>query len=184
MDFIEIYSDALSKNNCNILINHFENSSSKNPGYIFNGEKNVINKSIKDSTDLTLFFSDQSDISSIIFNCLNKHFYFYLQKYKDLYSLNELCPKNAFNIQRYYQGQGYSAIHCEHNSKDSTNVLGWMIYLNSVEDGGTEFTNYKKVIECKVGNLVIWPAYWTHSHRGIISKTKTKYICTGWIEFL
>ena len=33
------------------------------------------------------------------------------------------------------------------------------------------------------GRLVIWPAYWTHFHRGIISETETKYIATGWYTF-
>ena len=36
--------------------------------------------------------------------------------------------------------------------------------------------------EAKKGNLVIWPAEFTHMHKGVISKTKEKYIATGWFN--
>ena len=58
-----------------------------------------------------------------------------------------------------------------------------MFYLNSVDDGGTLFPLYDIGIKAVEGRLVIWPAYWTHAHRGQISQTKTKYIATGWFSF-
>ena len=58
-----------------------------------------------------------------------------------------------------------------------------MVYLNTVTDeGGTYFSNYDYKIDAVEGRLVIWPAYWTHVHRGVISKSQTKYIATGWYE--
>ena len=36
--------------------------------------------------------------------------------------------------------------------------------------------------EPKTGKIVCWPCDWTHTHRGIISDTETKYIMTGWVE--
>lgn len=184
MNFIETYENAFVDNFCDDAIKYFESSGSKNPGMIFDGNKQIINKNIKSSTDLTLYFSQKTLVSSRVFDCLNKYFYKYLQKYKDVQSLMELSLNDNFNIQRYYPGEGYTSIHCEHNSKTCTTVFGWMIYLNTVNDGGTEFTNYDTILDCKKGTLVIWPAYWTHSHRGVVSKTKTKYIATGWISFL
>ena len=35
--------------------------------------------------------------------------------------------------------------------------------------------------EGKKGLTLIWPADWTHTHRGVISQTKEKTIITGWI---
>ena len=59
----------------------------------------------------------------------------------------------------------------------------WMIYLNTVtKDGGTYFSNYDKTINAVQGRLVIWPAYWTHTHRGVISTEQIKYIATGWFD--
>ena len=58
-----------------------------------------------------------------------------------------------------------------------------MTYLNDVEDGGTEFKYQNLTTPAKKGLTLIWPVYWTHTHRGQISNTKTKYITTGWFDF-
>ena len=59
-----------------------------------------------------------------------------------------------------------------------------MIYLNDVTDGGyTEFPNQGKRFQPRAGDLLIWPAFFTHPHRGIASKTQTKYIVTGWYDY-
>ena len=56
-----------------------------------------------------------------------------------------------------------------------------MTYLNDVTDGGeTEFMYQKLKIKPKKGLTLIWPADWTHTHRGIPSMTQVKYIATGW----
>ena len=62
-------------------------------------------------------------------------------------------------------------------------VLVWMFFLNTVTDGGgTYFSSYDLTVDAVEGRLVIWPAYWTHCHKGIVSKSQTKYIATGWYE--
>ena len=52
----------------------------------------------------------------------------------------------------------------------------------NVVDGGTEFKYQKIILNAEKGNLIIWPADFTHTHKGIISNTKEKYIATGWFE--
>ena len=59
-----------------------------------------------------------------------------------------------------------------------------MLYLNNVKNGGTEWKYQELKTEAVSGDLVIWPASFTHTHRGIISKTDEKYIATGWFENL
>jgi hypothetical protein len=58
-----------------------------------------------------------------------------------------------------------------------------MTYLNDVNDGGTEFLYQKITSPAKKGLTLIWPADWTHTHRGQISKTKEKSIITGWFNY-
>ena len=43
--------------------------------------------------------------------------------------------------------------------------------------------HYDKTLEAKEGRLVIWPAFFTHTHKGVVSKTQTKYIATGWFNY-
>ena len=58
-----------------------------------------------------------------------------------------------------------------------------MVYLNSVPDGGTMFMEQDSIIEAKEGRVVIWPAFWTHTHKSQISNTQKKYIATGWYTY-
>ena len=59
-----------------------------------------------------------------------------------------------------------------------------MVYLNTVNDGGgTAFDNYGFETKAEEGSLLIWPAFWTHFHHGIVSPTETKYIATGWYSY-
>jgi len=59
-----------------------------------------------------------------------------------------------------------------------------MLYLNNIEQGGeTEFLYQIKRIKPEADKLLIWPAGYTHVHRGNPPLSNDKYILTGWIEY-
>jgi hypothetical protein len=90
-----------------------------------------------------------------------------------------------FNIQRYDVNHHYSRWHCENNGHKmfQNRVLAFMTYLNDVTDGGeTEFLYQNVKSKPKTGKTLIWPAYYTHTHRGAPSSSNVKYIVTGWVE--
>jgi len=123
---------------------------------------------------------------NLLLSFLGKEINNYKASYPFLDQLQKWGLTEKFNIQRYYPNEGFYAWHCEydHNFENtSRRMIVWMIYLNTVEDGGTEFSDHK-IINAEEGKCVIWPAYWTHYHRGVVSKTKTKYIVTGWYSFM
>ena len=62
-------------------------------------------------------------------------------------------------------------------------LLNYLVYLNDVPDGEgeTEFLNQGLRNQPKKGNLVIFPAFFTHIHRGNPVYTTDKYIATGWM---
>ena len=60
---------------------------------------------------------------------------------------------------------------------------GDIIRFGVRDGGGTYFENYDRTIDAVEGRCVIWPAYWTHFHNGVVSNTQTKYIATGWYMF-
>ena len=76
--------------------------------------------------------------------------------------------------------------HCENDFKSFNydRCLVFMTYLNDVEDGGTSFKYQNINMPAKKGLTVLWPAYWTHTHKGVISFTKEKYIATGWLNYI
>jgi hypothetical protein len=121
----------------------------------------------------------------------------YIEKYTHS-NVEKFEIMEMIKMQHYSPNQGYHAWHSERNyggeqwkSVDSENSvpvelcrhLVFMTYLNDVDDGGeTEFLYQNIKIKPKKGLTLIWPADWTHTHRGIISPTQDKYIITGWIN--
>ena len=120
---------------------------------------------------------------------MNEYLPLAIEKYKEKYSvINKIYPFDidfSYKVQRYHPTEAYYELHCENDSPFSHRVLAWMVYLNDVTDEGyTEFPSQGKKFQPRTGDLLIWPAFFTHPHRGIASKTQTKYIVTGWCEYI
>ena len=180
-NFISIYERALSSDDCKLIIDDI-NSSDLEPGVIMG---NVVNKEKKDSLDVPRNFIDYSPTSIIIGSALHPCKEDYIKKHPQLSKIHGWDVDTQYNLQKYNPGQGYHVSHCENAGGIAmTRVLAWMIYLNTVNDGGgTSFDNYNIQTLAVEGSLLIWPAYWTHFHHGIISPTETKYIATGWCSY-
>jgi hypothetical protein len=87
-------------------------------------------------------------------------------------------------IQKTKPGQGYHVWHTEATTRENCNRLfAFMLYLNDVDEGGeTEFLYLKKRFTPQKNRLLIWPAGFTHTHRGNQPLSGEKYVITGWIE--
>lgn len=108
-----------------------------------------------------------------------------LSEYYNLYPELNLAPPVdmvRFNMQKYKPGEGFAGWHFDKEYNSRERVLVWMIYLNTVQDGGTEFKYQKHLEKAEESKLLIWPADWTFTHRGQISNSNAKYILTGWFE--
>ena len=180
-NFIRAYN-AFSKDNCDEIIAFFENSDKKKEGITLGG----VNKSIKDSIDL-----------AFMPNAEDKIFQYYLQELWQkavipyawqfcqglIDSADNLVIKEPVNIQKYNPKGGFKTYHhesCSSNSADR--VLVFMTYLNYC-NGGTRFLYQGVDIIPSPGLTIIWPAGFTHVHKGLIDDENTKYIITGWINY-
>ena len=97
----------------------------------------------------------------------------------------ERVHSGSFNVQKYDTGGHFSDLHTERTSLNHLQrVLAWMTYLNDVEaDGETEFPHYDLKVKPRSGRTLIWPAEWTHAHRGLPVGAGCKYIIIGWFHF-
>ena len=148
-----------------------------------NFEKNY---RIKKSTDISVhkeWISEYRELQNY-----QEHLDFCIDDYVNTYSipLSEmpLSIISPYNIQWYKPNEGFPKLHCERAPNDESlfRVLVWMTYLNDVEDGGTFFPSQNIKLEAKKGDTWIWPADFTHPHKGQIVN-KHKYIATGWVEY-
>jgi hypothetical protein len=107
----------------------------------------------------------------------------YSEKYGILNQMANMTIRLT-KIQKTEIGGGY---HIWHNEDDGPQfmrrVATFILYLNDVDEGGeTEFLYYPKRVKAKQGRFIVWPAGFTHTHRGNPPLSNTKYIVTGWIE--
>ena len=88
------------------------------------------------------------------------------------------------NVQKTLPQQGYHAWHSEDGSLGcNRRILATMLFLNDVNEGGeTEFLYQSLRYKPKRGQFMIWPAGFTHVHRGNPPLSGEKYISTSWLE--
>ena len=171
---------------CNQMIEFFE----KNPDRQIKGQTaGGINVKVKKCTDITIRPEELKDKKFEIFNKYFENLSQCFNDYKDQYDFLKTFVKKLhigpFNIQKYYPGDHFNTVHAERTDISTIHRLfAWMTYLNDVEEGGTtDFDYYKIKVKPKTGKTLIWPAEWTHAHKGSILKGGEKYIITGWLHF-
>ena len=201
--------EALPKDFCDFVINKFEESNDTIQGMSGSG----VNKDIKDSKDLMLVDQLGDTDWKYIYDYLREDLLTSMVEYMRLHpflirkledeptfsnelSLVRTCQGRFsasrlgsphMQMQRYVDREGYHAWHYENEVTEETmkmRQMAFMWYLNDVFGGGeTEFRFQKTKVEARSGRAVIFPAFWTHTHRGNNPNSQqTKYIITGWIE--
>jgi hypothetical protein len=117
---------------------------------------------------------------------LYKEEYSFLKEEMEDFEISKFNDSDSIQIQMYDPKFSYSRLHCENNGNPLfvNRCLAFMTYLNTVDDGGGTYFPYQDLsIKAEKGLTLIWPAYWTHPHRGIVSETQKKIIATGWYIF-
>ena len=184
-DFIEVY-DYKFGGDCEDAIRYFESvydeSSSKSGGLsYFNRNRQKI------CASKTFDFGQDLEVNPYIYKYVQPSIKSYTEKYDYLSKIDKvsqwrLCPN--YNVQRYDgPEEGFFSLHNEHTGMYPYRMLAWMIYLNDAMSG-TEFPYQELTVAPKAGRTVIWPAGWTHPHKGVTPNQGIKYIATGWFYFL
>lgn len=149
----------------------------------------VVDNTKKDSYDLGLVTVPDNLLEQYqmdaYYDALRNCFDQYVAKYSALEKIGPYVIGESPIIQLYEPGGGFKMEHFERTGwETTTRFLVWMTYLNDVNDGGgTRFKYQNLETVARKGKTLIWPADFTHTHAGIVSKTEKKYIITGWLNF-
>ena len=188
-NFIQRTSGALSQQECDAVIDFFESNKERHFAGT-SGAHPVHDPKRKIDTELRLHLRELIEderlepVAKALYNAWGE----YTQKYPFLNKLSQWRISHGFKIQKYNPNEGYFIEHCENDGGvDGTmerRLIALMVYLNTVTDEGqTRFPTQNISFSPKGGDVLMWPAYWTHPHHGIASPTQTKYIITGWYVF-
>jgi len=91
---------------------------------------------------------------------------------------------HEMKVQEVKPGGGYHIWHSEHGLSFPYRTLATMTYLNTFPkgEGETEFLQQGIKIVPKRGMALVWPASFTHTHRGNPPYSQNKYTITSWFN--
>ena len=95
MNFIGIYDDILTADDCNVIIQYYTRHPDKEEGKIGYG---FVDPELKDSTDLYTRFSESSFTHKIIYGALVKAFERYEKEHKNLTFTDRFSLHDSFNL--------------------------------------------------------------------------------------
>ena len=189
-EHIALYKDVYPEGYCQHLISEFDRLEVSGVGA--NRQKGEgAPRHIKDDHQICAELRNHNlnrfngeDTEGIFFDGLQKCYNLYTEKYSVLRAGGNIRA-TTMKMQRTGPGGGYHIWHAEQGpGVHASRAVTYMLYLNTIapEEGAeTEFLYQKKRFNPVENTMVIWPAAYTHAHRGnpVLGETH-KYIVTGW----
>tara|TARA_R110000803_G_scaffold84593_1_gene150837 strand:+ start:275 stop:793 length:519 start_codon:yes stop_codon:yes gene_type:complete len=162
-DFILTKKNIFSKKECKEIIDMYKNncseSKAKHTNYVYKDIDNFkyINK---------------------LFNVVDK----YKKIFKQINITASKWKLTNIRFKHFKPNKNFNLWHSEHNITSPNRLVSLQVYLSD-HNCGTEFFN-NEVIQSELGKVVLFPAYFTHTHRGqVCPEKKDRYLLTGYLEF-
>lgn len=195
--YIFVLDDVLSEKICMDIIKKFDKDKRQKQGITGAG----FDTTIKNSMDIPISryksWKKYDKLFSEIIGQGHQDYYEHLNRESNFVSFNNPEKRHTYSpyyekgvelldtgyqIQKTAPGKGY-IWHDDYASYKYTSqirYLTFILYLNTVEEGWTQFYNGDQVSP-KAGRLLFFPATWTYVHQGYPPK-QTKYLMTGWMH--
>ena len=180
-DFISVFDNSFTSDECEEYINLVEH-------YISNGVITKEDRAYHNTDHFSINFNNDVSYNILSGDNLSMEF---LPKIKDF--VGEYLKKFSVlgqeklliydtKAKKIPVGGGFHSWHYENTGLQvSPRKLVVQLYLNTIEEGGeTEFLYMNKRIKAKQGRLIIFPAAFTHTHRGNPPIGQDKYIVSSW----
>ena len=186
---IASFPKVLTHDECQVIINHYEKLSQLNLSF---SRLDLRDAPGHKKADSAVFVLDEQSVRITpdmgFLNFFLDRLWMCYNEYTKKYSVLEDATKHqvrSMKIQKTLPGEGYHVWHFESDTLEhASRVITWGIYLNTVEQGGeTEFLYQGMRVPAVEGTLVMWPATYTHVHRGNPPLSGEKYLLTGWLEY-
>jgi len=176
-NFIYIENNFFSSEQSQNVVNKFDNNLQQSKG-----------KTEYQGYDYIDLFYDNFILDNDFFKIFTNKLSNSLQEYKKLYPEIDLTESfwglGSLRFKKFNKGKSFANFHSEQNLNYSNRVLSIQLYLTE-HNCGTEFYRNNIVIKSEIGRLAIFPAYFTHTHKGqVCPDNNERFIITGYINFL
>ena len=190
-DFVGIYDESVPVELCNEFVKNFEEGK-KNRTIIDLTKENEFgirenHHSLGKKDEVAVVAPLFSTIYprppvSAYFNFLAECFKCYVKNYG--IEFGGTIYNDIFKIHKVKQSEGYHQWHYEKAIPATIDrLMAYMTYLEVPKKGGeTEFLHQSLRIDPVVGRTLLWPAGFTHMHRGNPPLDGEKMYITGWFE--
>jgi hypothetical protein len=183
-DFIGVFDGYVSKDLCQKIIEAFEKAKSAGRA-ISRQQENPQRSALSQDDEACSLINEDPQLANEFGRIFWDQIYpAYAQEYPIVSDLDHHVIK-SLKLQKTTPTGGYHMWHCEQGAYAvAERMMAFSLYLNDVEFGGeTEFLYQKRRLEAKQGRVALWPAGYTHTHRGNPPYSGDKYILTGWVVF-
>ncbi len=182
-DFITLYR-GLDPALCHAVVERFHADDRKTPGRVYrHGEALGEDAAVKHSWDLEI--RDEGawrDIFRAIHPRAHACIGHYLSRSPVLQSFE--LQATGYKIQMYPRGAGFFRWHADATGRGvQSRQAAMILYLNDVAEGGeTEFFHQGLKFAPRAGQLLLFPAAWTHMHRGAVPVSGDKLVVQTFVR--
>ena len=180
-DYICTYKNVLTEDQCQHLIDKFEDSQHQQSQTNLKGHMSF--------TEINLnMFSDWKEYSDIIFPKLRQVVDKYV-KDVNIDSLKQWPEKFGFEQIRFKKyepnGEDEFKTHVDvTNYNSARRFLVFFMYLNNNDGGETTFPDYDIKIKPEAGKVLVFPPLWTFKHTGEKPINQPKYIIGSYLHYV
>ena len=196
-DFIGIYDDSVPVELCNAFVENYEEAKKNRTiidlrkenesGFLDGDDTNIGRGKLQRNDEAIIVGPLTSTVYPIppvqaYFKFLQECYNCYIKRYGIVF--DGAVYNDVFKIHKVRKSEGY---HKWHYEKGGPSVIersiAYMTYLQVPKKGGeTEFLHQSLRIEPVVGRTLLWPAGFTHMHRGNPPLDGEKMYITGWLN--
>ena len=178
--YIQVYDDVLSKDQCNVIIEKFEQSSELHsrtvkPGHRYFTELNTSQSKDWQSMSMNIFSVLRPQVERYRLDCNITH-----NQWPDKFGFEQIRFKK-------YNADGKDEFRSHVDVGDYASArrfLVFFLYLDDNKQGHTGFDEYDMKVQPKAGRLLMFPPLWTYLHTAYKPIEKPKYIIGSYLHYI
>jgi predicted 2-oxoglutarate/Fe(II)-dependent dioxygenase YbiX len=179
-DFVQVFDDILSKEDCNIILNEYQSSSewtdTTTGGGLDKNVRNCMEIPISQNYIIEKNFDVRKNIDTVVFEAVKK----VIDNYSALVPTFVIGIDTGYQLLQYNEGEFY--IQHTDSFKEQQRSLSCSIQLNEDYEGG-EFAFFDKemMIRTKPGSAIVFPSNFMYPHEIMPVIKGTRYSIITWL---